>query len=356
MKGTIRRRGFTLVELLVVIAIIGMLIALLLPAVQAAREAGRRTQCTNNLRQLGIAVHNYHDTNNALPPVQSNTSWGGWEWSWSWITLVLPYMEGGSTYNQINWMFPLNDNSNLAPGATKTNLALVRDFRMPGLLCPTKHGPGHTINDWYGTAPSQTSDYATVAVGIGSDWWGSSGSGNNGMLNFPSQGAAVGATPTGRTIRSATTFGSVSDGLSNTALFGEKATDPPNVSQGGLIAALAYYPDWPGPIGVLGGNDTNRGADGLNWTNSWGGDYWKMCLQHKPSDWEGNGYYPERDGTGAPQSQCRAGVRGFGSWHPVVCLFCRGDASVVGVRNTTGTGVLAAFGAKGDSLTFSLDN
>lgn len=353
MAGAIRRRGFTLVELLVVIAIIGMLIALLLPAVQAAREAGRRTQCSNNLRQLGLAVHSYHDTYNALPPQQTNTTWGGHEWSWSWIALILPFMEGSSSYDQINFLVPNNDNSTPAPGATKTNLQLVRDFRMPGLLCPTRHSPGQTVNDWYGFAPSQPSDYATVTVGIGGDWWGSTGRGNNGMLNFPSQGAAVGAIPTGRPIKSATTFGSVSDGLSNTALFGEKAIDTTHMSDGGLIPALKYWPDWPGPIGILGGNDSNRGADGLFWTNSWGGDAFKMCLTRRPTDWDN--YYPERDTTGAAQGQCHAGLRGFGSWHPVVCLFCRGDASVIAVRNTTGSGVLAAFGAKGDSMTFQLE-
>src|SRR5213592_4898400 len=109
MRGTERRRGFTLVELLVVIAIIGILIALLLPAVQAAREAGRRTQCSNNLRQLGLAVHTYHDTWNQLPPQNNNPNWGGWQYNWSWITLILPFMEGSATYNQINWNVPNND-------------------------------------------------------------------------------------------------------------------------------------------------------------------------------------------------------------------------------------------------------
>ena len=73
-----RRRGFTLIELLVVIAIIAVLIALLLPAVQQAREAARRTQCKNNLKQMGLALHNYHDTYNGFPPGNVASSVGGW--------------------------------------------------------------------------------------------------------------------------------------------------------------------------------------------------------------------------------------------------------------------------------------
>src|SRR3954454_25192238 len=103
------RRGFTLIELLVVIAIIAILIALLLPAVQQAREAARRTQCKNNLKQIGLALHNYHDTCNSFPPGWINT------WasnpprsnfpgnSWGWNAMILPMMDQGNVYNQINW-------------------------------------------------------------------------------------------------------------------------------------------------------------------------------------------------------------------------------------------------------------
>jgi prepilin-type N-terminal cleavage/methylation domain-containing protein len=91
-----RRRGFTLVELLVVIAIIGVLVALLLPAVQAAREAARRMSCGNNLKQLALAVHNYHDTHNFFPPeMMTNPGWG-------WGAFILPYIEQANLYQQLN--------------------------------------------------------------------------------------------------------------------------------------------------------------------------------------------------------------------------------------------------------------
>jgi prepilin-type N-terminal cleavage/methylation domain-containing protein/prepilin-type processing-associated H-X9-DG protein len=92
-----RHRAFTLIELLVVIAIIAVLIALLLPAVQSAREAARRTQCTNNLKQVGIAMHNYHDSQGTLPPGVKGCCWG------TWLNFVLPYMEGTNLFNAYNY-------------------------------------------------------------------------------------------------------------------------------------------------------------------------------------------------------------------------------------------------------------
>lgn len=136
-------RGFTLIELLVVIAIIAILIALLLPAVQQAREAARRTQCKNNLKQFGLALHNYHDTYNNFPRfVQGSIYDGagdGWR-SFSAHAMILPYIDQAPLYNQIN--FNLNaccDNG----GAPSNNDGLLNNKKLPAFLCPSDSPPSN---------------------------------------------------------------------------------------------------------------------------------------------------------------------------------------------------------------------
>ena len=103
-RQPISRSGFTLVELLVVIAIIGVLVALLLPAVQAAREAARRTQCNNNMKQLVLAVHNFHDVNQVFPASQDQwINSKGATIGCSWVTRILPFIEQKALYEKYNF-------------------------------------------------------------------------------------------------------------------------------------------------------------------------------------------------------------------------------------------------------------
>ncbi|MCC6492363.1 MAG: DUF1559 domain-containing protein [Pirellulales bacterium] len=127
-------RGFTLVELLVVIAIIGVLIALLLPAVQAAREAARRGQCQNNLKQIGLATHQYHDTHGQLPPSFISQAATPHD-SWCVQARLLPYMEQGAIYRGINFNLSYKDPSQ-AVGGTH-----ISSLRVPVYRCPSEMGP-----------------------------------------------------------------------------------------------------------------------------------------------------------------------------------------------------------------------
>lgn len=158
-------RGFTLIELLVVIAIIAILVSLLLPAVQQAREAARRTQCKNNLKQLGIALHNYHDVHKTFPAsgVAGTTENVGGRYrqawlSWSGLAMLLPYIEQKNVYDQIDWGYRWDRNI-----AGNVNNTMART-RIPGFVCPSDPGADASY-----TANLSPTSYC-LSTGPASNW------------------------------------------------------------------------------------------------------------------------------------------------------------------------------------------
>lgn len=145
--GRSGRTGFTLIELLVVIAIIAILIALLLPAVQQAREAARRSQCKNNMKQLGLALHNYHDTHSVFPPYKTwnngvDCPGGGNGWTnqggFTWRVMIMPFVDQAPAYNLID--FTNHHSQSACPGSTNSWSA-INNTAIPVFLCPSDSTP-----------------------------------------------------------------------------------------------------------------------------------------------------------------------------------------------------------------------
>ena len=241
-----RQKAFTLVELLVVIAIIGILIAMLLPAVQAAREAARRMTCSNNLKQVGIALHNYHDAHGSLPP-------GGLVVNdLSYIVMLLPYIEQDSLYQKANFnagrLWELAIGGGGVPGRGKLELSLTP---LNGFLCPSASHRYSSLDlynnyeHWPVGSASGENTYTTHYVGI------------MGPRNTTGIGIDYDTTGSGSAITaiqgllytdSNVKFSEVTDGLSNTFAVGEiswqaatsAATDSPGYKKYRSWARGAY--------------------------------------------------------------------------------------------------------------------
>lgn len=255
MKPKTKSRGFTLVELLVVIAIIGILVGLLLPAVQAAREAARRMQCSNNFKQLGLALHNYHDAYNKFPPRIGGDAFGI-NYSPSGLSRLLPYIEQTALYNQISTPQTFNGTTFPAFNVAPTNANyLPWTAKIPSFLCPSDGESGsngtlgrssyHFSNgDWAGWWGDPTTRGVFEVWRLYPDWTWHSGS------------------PRG--------MASISDGTSNTLAMSERGI-PGNGSRRLVTAVATNIPNLlqnPSVCMALKGTNSQY-AEGVS-TADWG--------------------------------------------------------------------------------------
>lgn len=298
------RPGFTLVELLVVIAIIGILVALLLPAVQSAREAARRMQCSNNLKQMGLAVHNFHGAQSGSPPVHIDEPGGSRKGS-TWMLVILPYLEQTNLYDQfdlgVNWDVSPNPTAAALPGAA-----------LPVYRCPTRRSTA-TLSDNQPQVGA-TGDYAAVS---------------RASANYQHQhqgssvlwGGMIGTVRTGKTWRPEISFSDVIDGLSNTLFIGEKHIHSTELNKGGSQGGSA-----DGNIYI-----TEQTA-------------WYECHSVRQID------HPNGLARGAQDNRGNR-HHTFGSWHNDGCQFLLGDGSVRMLSNTIDVVTLTRIGDRRDGST-----
>ncbi|MDR3618458.1 MAG: DUF1559 domain-containing protein [Paludisphaera borealis] len=235
-----RRSGFTLIELLVVIAIIAVLISLLLPAVQSAREAARRAQCTNNLKQIGLAVHNFESTNSKFPdgyaqvPLIPNGGGGSGSSRANVLAQILPFLEQANLYSAFNFEVDVNGCCN--PNANDNLTA--RTQLVSAFVCPSD--PATTRmngNVGYSNYFASVGNTASVRFNTGGD--SETNGGKIGIFNVTIDTTTLAPSPNWQKLTSKTTIASVTDGTSNTGLFSE--TTRSNIVSGDFYAKENVY-------------------------------------------------------------------------------------------------------------------
>ncbi len=292
-----RKAGFTLIELLVVIAIIAILIALLLPAVQQAREAARRSTCKNNLKQIGLGLHNYHETHRVFPPgaITSSTTvntavadiWGeagaltsSNQHGTSWMLQILPFVDQSAIYNK--WNFSTNVMGNRAQA----------ENNIPGFYCPSRRSKVRNnerviqLDDVPGTLGTSTNPFLKG----GTDYGACVGSGNGWSDGYPHNAQPVSTLdgPSSSIFElgifypnSDTSMRDVKDGTTNTIAVGEMQRLTDNSQDGWAVGGVATAFDNDGP------NDDGYGSLGIN-----GGFF-----QAPGSDHEGGAHFGMADGS-----------------------------------------------------------
>lgn len=242
MRGSRRgSRGFTLIELLVVIAIIAVLIALLLPAVQQAREAARRTQCKNNLKQVGLAMHNYLDANQFFPIMRQTGSVPSGVYN-GWGLKILPYIDQGTIYNQFNFAVPWYQGT--ADSPTSNNLTLCQT-KLPAYRCPSSldregfaaPSPALVVLEAaYTTTPSTTADpdSAPVRKTAVSDYMAFYGGGGYGFPLVNDGNTIIAASGIEFALQNFRAIAAITDGTSNTLMIAESAGRPLHYIKGRL--------------------------------------------------------------------------------------------------------------------------
>ncbi|QEL15360.1 DUF1559 domain-containing protein [Limnoglobus roseus] len=373
MKSSLSRRSaFTLIELLVVIAIIAILIGLLLPAVQKVREAAARAKCTNNLKQLGIGLHAYHDVANKFPVGQSNDDNG----QWGWMALILPYVEQAPLYaaltntafNDRMWVPPgggggsnawsqnpptgspnidnihaasvigrcdANNAILTATGGTPCVYTVIPTFQCPSDILPTQ---GNRNGTWGKTNyVGNLGNTANWNGGAGAASYGCGGTAGNRM-----NGVLLHANDNNNTY--VTGIAGITDGTSNTFMVGE-ATSSTNVSPSNI--GTGQFPYWAG-----------ANAAGCNGTTAVG-----AVLRVADNVSYPNATFPSTTGTYQAPFALFAGNAtstspdaAFGSQHTGGANFAMADGSVRFVRNTIAATNYAAAASRNGGETLSLDN